>query len=143
MFMTLKFHAITIFSTSKSPGATLSTRFDGNAIYIYGAVSPDYGTLDITIDGNTTTTINCSASAFRPQTLLFYSNDFVSGGHSLNLQVPSNASAVPVDFDFMTITRWSDNNGCGNKFLFLFNTNNSLFHRLGKYVTFLPKEIKN
>ncbi|KIM32340.1 hypothetical protein M408DRAFT_326939 [Serendipita vermifera MAFF 305830] len=100
--------------TSKTPGATLSTRFEGNAIYIYGAVSPGYGTLDIMIDGGATTRVNCSSSAFRPQTLLFYSNDFASGGHSLSLQIPSNASAVPIDVDFITITRWSDNNGLGS-----------------------------
>jgi len=99
--------------TSSSSGATMSTSFDGNAIYIYGAVNPGYGTLDITIDGNATTSINCSASVFRPRTLLFYSNDFASGRHSLSLQIPSNSSA-PIDFDYITITRWSDNNGLGN-----------------------------
>ena len=90
----------------------MSTYFEGNAIYIFGAVGPNYGSLEITIDGNTATTVNCSASAFRPQTLLFYSNEFVSGGHSLNVQIPSNSSALPIDFDYITITRWSDNNGC-------------------------------
>jgi hypothetical protein len=58
------------FSTTSYPGALMSTYFDGNAIYIFGSVDIDYGMLSITIDGNATTLVNCTATSFRPQTLL-------------------------------------------------------------------------
>ncbi|PVG02978.1 hypothetical protein CPB86DRAFT_772332 [Serendipita vermifera] len=98
--------------TTNYPGALMSTHFDGNAIYIFGAVGTDYGVISVTIDGNATTLVNCFASSFRPQTLLFYSNDFLSGRHSLTLEVPTN-SPRRVDIDYLTVTRWSDNNGLG------------------------------
>jgi hypothetical protein len=58
------------FSTTSYPGALMSTYFDGNAIYIFGSVDIDYGMLSVTIDGNATTLVNCTATSFRPQTLL-------------------------------------------------------------------------
>jgi len=97
---------------SDTSGASISTHFAGNAISIFGGVDPSYGVMDVTIDGNKTTRVNCSSSAFRAQTLLFYSSDFFSGWHSLTMQIPTN-STKPIDLDYLTITRWSDNNGLG------------------------------
>lgn len=97
--------------TSDTPGATISTHFDGNALYILGGVDPTYGVMNVTIDGNATTIVNCSSSIFRNRTLLFYTSVF-SGRHSLTIEIPTN-STKRIDLDYLTITRWSDNNGLG------------------------------
>lgn len=97
--------------TSSTPSSQVSTAFDGNAISVFGSVGPSYGLVDVTID-SLTTVLNCSASTFRPQTLLFYAVGLPSERHSLKMQIPSNSSQR-FDLDFLTITRWSDNNGLG------------------------------
>lgn len=61
---------LTRVSVSNTPGASIVTEFEGNAVYIYGGLAPSYGVMDVTIDGDATTRINCSSAIPRPNTLL-------------------------------------------------------------------------
>lgn len=84
--------------------------------------------MSVTVDGQNKTEANCTSSSVQPQALLvrylhvncrsltdmpleFYSDNFLSGEHTLELTV-NGTSEKPVAFGYVDVMRWSDNNGC-------------------------------
>lgn len=43
------------FSYSQAPDASASLQFTGNAVALYGTVSPDHADISVTVDGKTVT----------------------------------------------------------------------------------------
>jgi len=70
------------------PGAYASMNFTGDAMVLYGTVSPDHANIRLTIDGRDVSIPGGSGgtvSGLRPQVLLYYSNNLGSGQHTVNI----------------------------------------------------------
>ncbi|KAF9452734.1 hypothetical protein P691DRAFT_756120 [Macrolepiota fuliginosa MF-IS2] len=83
--------------------AAASLQFSGNAVALYGTVSPDHADISITIDGNTVTVPSGSMShvvAVRTQVMLYWANDLAGGEHTMTVtkvQSPNTGPFVDID----------------------------------------------
>lgn len=91
---------------SQDPSAAASTRFQGDAIAIYGTSAPDHAGLRVTLDGEVTIVGGGRGHVNRlhSKVLLYYRSGLRPGDHDLNLAVHSPNSAAPfIDLDSITI----------------------------------------
>ncbi|KAF8813846.1 hypothetical protein BYT27DRAFT_7180614 [Phlegmacium glaucopus] len=91
--------------SSQTPGASAIRSFSGEAVAIYGTVSPNHANVRVAIDGQSLILPGGSGgqvSAVRPQVLLYYQNNLVPGQHTLVLSGDSTPPAGPsIDLDFI------------------------------------------
>ncbi|KAH9176351.1 hypothetical protein EDB89DRAFT_152538 [Lactarius sanguifluus] len=86
-------------------GAQAQFMFDGDAVAVYGTVSPDQANYTVTVDGVKRDFLggsNGSASDLHEDTLLYFSNNLASQSHNLTLNVNSDQ---PNTGKFMDIDR--------------------------------------
>jgi len=94
---------------TQAVGAAASLAFSGNAVAIYGTVSPDHANIQITVDGKTTM-VNGGAtytSALHPQTLLYYANELDASQHMLIITNPGQQAGTGPFIDLDSITVYS------------------------------------
>ncbi|KAJ7072062.1 hypothetical protein C8F01DRAFT_1243146 [Mycena amicta] len=94
---------------TQSPGAAASLHFVGNAVAVYGAVSPNHANLQVSIDGQTTlvNTQSSSVTALHPQTLLYYADNLDSSQHTLIVTNPGQKDGTGPFIDLDSITVYS------------------------------------
>ncbi|OSX66153.1 hypothetical protein POSPLADRAFT_1068917 [Postia placenta MAD-698-R-SB12] len=70
---------------SRTQGAQASLSFSGDAIAVFGTVSPQHANYTITVDGHTSQEFDASSSVqdFHSQTLLFFAQNLGTKEHSL------------------------------------------------------------
>ncbi|KXN90998.1 hypothetical protein AN958_03065, partial [Leucoagaricus sp. SymC.cos] len=92
---------------SQVPDATASLQFSGNAVALYGTVSPDHADISVTIDGGTVTMPNGSSSrvlAVRPGVLMYWVDNLAEGQHTLIVRKAQGGNTGPfVDIDSFVI----------------------------------------
>ncbi|TEB30341.1 hypothetical protein FA13DRAFT_1733648 [Coprinellus micaceus] len=92
---------------SQNPNAAVSLPFNGEAIAIYGTVSPDHADMKVTLNGETSILkggSNGGVNRLHPQVLLYYRSGLGSGTHNLNFAVESPRPDAPfIDLDSITI----------------------------------------
>ncbi|KII92755.1 hypothetical protein PLICRDRAFT_37553 [Plicaturopsis crispa FD-325 SS-3] len=92
---------------SATAGSQVSTLFEGEAVAVYGTVSPDHADIKLTIDGNIHTMnggANGEASVLHPKTLLYYANNLGAGQHNLTLaNDPQSGTGQFIDVDAVTV----------------------------------------
>ncbi|KAJ7268690.1 hypothetical protein B0H12DRAFT_1229593 [Mycena haematopus] len=92
---------------TQSPGSAASLSFLGNAVAVYGTVSPDHANVQISIDGQTmmVNTQSASIAELHPQTLLYYTNGLDSSQHMLIITNPGqqNGTGPFIDLDSITV----------------------------------------
>ncbi|CAK5281331.1 unnamed protein product [Mycena citricolor] len=92
---------------SSTAGSAASLSFSGNAVAIYGTVSPDHANIQVSIDGQSqmVNTQASSISALHPQTLLYYSNGLDSSQHTLIITNPGQQSGTGpfIDLDAVAV----------------------------------------
>jgi len=88
-------------------GASASLDFIGEAVAIYGTVSPDHADMIVNVDGKSTVVpggSQGSISGLRTQVLLYFSNSLESGNHSMTISGSSQSAATPfIDLDSISI----------------------------------------
>ncbi|KAJ6587195.1 hypothetical protein DFH09DRAFT_1359620 [Mycena vulgaris] len=88
-------------------GAAVSLAFSGNAVAVYGTVSPDHANIQITVDGKVTMVDGGSTfvSALHPETLLYYANDLDSSPHMLIVTNPGQQAGTGpfIDLDAVAV----------------------------------------
>jgi len=93
--------------SSQTPGASASLLFSGEAVALYGTVSPSHANIHITIDGQSFILpggAGGQVSAVRPRVLLYYQNNLVPGQHALALSGDSTPPAGPsIDLDSIMV----------------------------------------
>ncbi|KAF8801427.1 hypothetical protein BYT27DRAFT_7341929 [Phlegmacium glaucopus] len=91
--------------SSQTPGASAILSFSGEAVALYGTVSPNHANIHIAIDGQSLILPGGSGgqvSAVRP-VLLYYQNNLAPGQHTLVLSGNSTPPAGnSIDLDFIT-----------------------------------------
>jgi len=100
---------------TQAAGAAASLSFSGNAVAIYGTVSPDHANIQISVDGHSTL-VNGGAdyvSALHPQTLLYYANNLDSTQHMLIITNPGQQTGTGpfIDLDLIAVYSASSTNG--------------------------------
>ncbi|TFK54509.1 hypothetical protein OE88DRAFT_1733160 [Heliocybe sulcata] len=96
---------------TQNGGATASITFSGEAVAIYGTVSPDHSDFSVAIDGNTATSSaggGGMARVLHAQTLLYFANGLGPGEHNLVLTADPEQSGQSdtgtfMDLDAMTV----------------------------------------
>ncbi|KAF7376412.1 hypothetical protein MSAN_00056700 [Mycena sanguinolenta] len=93
---------------TQNAGSAASLSFSGNAVAVYGTVSPDHANIQISIDGEMTMVNTQSAiiSELHPQTLLYYRNDLDSAQHMLIFTNPGQQNGIGgpfIDLDSITV----------------------------------------
>ncbi|PPQ63737.1 hypothetical protein CVT24_004246 [Panaeolus cyanescens] len=84
---------------SNTTGATMTLRFFGNNVGIYGSKRPDHGLFNVTIDGNTYPTLNGSSpSPLFNQTL--FNTTLDNGPHTMVL---TNIGNTTLDVDYLAL----------------------------------------
>ncbi|THH16184.1 hypothetical protein EW146_g4410 [Bondarzewia mesenterica] len=108
---------------TQTGGAQAQYKFSGDAVAIYGTVSPDHANYTISMDGNTSSYIGGSngiARVLHDQTLLYFTNDLGSGEHNLVLtanpdQAGQQNTGRFMDIDAITVySATSRSTGNGN-----------------------------
>jgi len=93
------------FTNATSASATLS--FFGEAVAVFGTVSPDHANFSVTIDGKSQVLPGGSGgltTSLHQQVLLYYGSDLGSGEHTLTFSGDSQTSAAPfIDLDAITV----------------------------------------
>ncbi|KAF8160756.1 hypothetical protein B0H34DRAFT_697962 [Crassisporium funariophilum] len=92
---------------SSTPGASAMLTFTGEAVAIYGTVSPDHANIQVTIDGVSQIMQGGSGgmvSALRSQVLLYYQNNLSPGQHALVFSGNTQPPAGPfIDLDSIDV----------------------------------------
>ncbi|KAJ3514114.1 hypothetical protein NLJ89_g2558 [Agrocybe chaxingu] len=92
---------------SKDPNASVSMNFSGDAIAVYGTMSPDHANIRMALNGDVQTVVGGSRgviSAVRPQILLYYRADLGPGQHTLTMSGESQTTTGPfIDLDFISV----------------------------------------
>ncbi|KAJ7691259.1 hypothetical protein B0H17DRAFT_1063272 [Mycena rosella] len=91
---------------TQAAGAAASLAFSGNAVAIYGTVSPTHNNIQVSIDGKTTMVNGGSTytTALHAQTLLYYANDLDASQHMLIITNPAQQTGGPfIDLDSITV----------------------------------------
>jgi len=105
---------------TQNGGATASLSFSGDAVAIYGTVSPDHGNFSVSVDGQTTEAgagADGLARVLHPQILLYFANDLGPGQHNLVLtadpqQVGQQNTGRFMDIDAVNV--YTASGGSGN-----------------------------
>ncbi|KAA1476066.1 hypothetical protein DENSPDRAFT_842954 [Dentipellis sp. KUC8613] len=87
-------------------GAQAQLKFNGDAVAIYGSVSPDHANYTVAVDGQSQNFDGGSGGAARLlhlQTLLYFSNNFGPGEHTLLLTANPNEAGQKNTGQFMDI----------------------------------------
>ncbi|KAJ7130853.1 hypothetical protein C8R43DRAFT_1025207 [Mycena crocata] len=94
---------------SQAAGSAASLSFSGNAIAVYGTVSPDHANVQISIDGKTTMVNGGSTAnaALHAQTLLYHANDLDTSQHTLIITNPGQQDGTGPFIDLDSITVYS------------------------------------
>jgi len=88
---------------TQTQGASATIPFSGNAVAVYGTVSPDHADIQVSLDGQNTTVQGGAggfAGALHTQTLLYYADNLGPEQHQLVLsadQTPSTGQFMDVD----------------------------------------------
>ncbi|TFK44346.1 hypothetical protein BDQ12DRAFT_672823 [Crucibulum laeve] len=89
------------------PGASASLQFSGDAIAVYGTVSPDHLNIRVTVDGQSTTSTSGSggfASGLHTQVLIYFGTDLGPGQHTLTIAGdPQPGNGPFLDFDYVSV----------------------------------------
>ncbi|KAF9567970.1 hypothetical protein CPC08DRAFT_702790 [Agrocybe pediades] len=92
---------------TNTPGASASLTFSGDAVAVWGTVSPDHADINMELDGNSQTLPGGSggmASVVHPQVLLFYKTDLGPGQHTLSMSGASQNNANGfIDLDMVNV----------------------------------------
>lgn len=91
---------------SRTQGAQASLSFSGDAIAVFGTVSPQHANYTITVDGHTSQEFDASSSVqdFHSQTLLFFAQNLGTKEHSLVITGnPGKDTGKYVDVDFVRV----------------------------------------
>ncbi|PCH43415.1 hypothetical protein WOLCODRAFT_164420 [Wolfiporia cocos MD-104 SS10] len=96
---------------SQTQGANASLSFTGDAVAVYGTVSPLHANYTVTIDGKTSQPFNASAvRTIHSQTLLYFAENLGSSEHTLVITGnPGENTGKYVDVDFITVYSASHN----------------------------------
>ncbi|TFK68685.1 hypothetical protein BDN72DRAFT_797444 [Pluteus cervinus] len=88
---------------TKQQNTAASMTFEGEAIALYGAVSPDHADVRVSIDGQENL-LPVSASSLHTQVLLYYSDGLGPGEHKLVLSPGLQTTATPfIDLDSIAV----------------------------------------
>ncbi|CAE6472189.1 unnamed protein product [Rhizoctonia solani] len=98
------YHQNTVHTTS-TQGSTVSIRFSGNAIYVYGSTDSSSGAYDVRIDKQSATSLQGSTSTFRQPALLYYADGLDSNDHMLTLTNREEGSILR--FDYAVASTWT------------------------------------
>lgn len=91
---------------SQTPGASASLTFSGDAVALYGTVSPDHADIRISVDGREQRFPGGAgvASVVHPQVLLYYRGDLGAGEHTIVLSGDQQPNSGPfIDLDFVDV----------------------------------------
>ncbi|KAF5322600.1 hypothetical protein D9619_001541 [Psilocybe cf. subviscida] len=92
---------------TQTPGASASMKFSGEAVAVYGTVSPDHANIVVNVDGQATTLpggANGFASLVHTDVLLFYRGDLDGTEHTITMSADSQPGTGPfIDLDRMTV----------------------------------------
>jgi len=100
---------------SSNPDAQASLKFNGDAIALYGTVSPGHSDIRVSIDGQEQplTGRNNLTNGLHPQVLLFFGESLGDGEHTMVITGDSTSGAPPfVDIDSVSV--FATVNGEGN-----------------------------
>ncbi|KAF7315678.1 hypothetical protein MIND_00083400 [Mycena indigotica] len=101
---------------TQSPGSAASLQFVGNAVAIYGTVSPNHANMQVSIDGRPTLVNipSSTISGLHAQTLLYYANNLDSSQHMLIITNPGQQSGTGSFIDLDSITVYSASTTAGD-----------------------------
>lgn len=92
---------------TQTPGASASMKFSGQAVAVYGTVSPDHADMVLNIDAQEVTLqggANGFASSVHPDVLLFYRGDLDGSEHTITMSAASQPGTGPfIDLDRVTV----------------------------------------
>ncbi|KAI0091113.1 hypothetical protein BDY19DRAFT_683926 [Irpex rosettiformis] len=97
------------YHSTNNTRASATITFQGNAITVYGATSGNHGAFTVTLDGGVSVGLNGSASAFRPQNMLYYAGGLSNDSHTLTI-VNIDSSSKYFDLDKVMVSKWVNNN---------------------------------
>lgn len=99
---------------TQTMGAQAQFMFDGDAVAVYGTVSPDQANYTVTVDGVERDFLggsNGSASDLHEDTLLYFSNSLASQSHNLTLNVNSDQPNTGKVMDIDRLVVFTASNG--------------------------------
>lgn len=90
---------------SSDPNASATMEFSGNAVAVYGTISPDHAGINFQIDGQSVTMSGGAGrvSKLYPQTMLFYADNLGSQQHRLVMTSRPSAGSPYIDLDAITV----------------------------------------
>ncbi|KAF9010572.1 hypothetical protein BDQ17DRAFT_930237 [Cyathus striatus] len=93
---------------TQMPGATASMQFNGDAVAVYGTVSPDHADIQVTLDGQMMPLLPGGSggrvSALHTKVLLFFANGLGRGLHKVALSGNTNTTTGPfIDVDAIQV----------------------------------------
>ncbi|TFK23948.1 hypothetical protein FA15DRAFT_670034 [Coprinopsis marcescibilis] len=92
---------------SEAPGASVSMPFAGDAVAVYGTISPDHAGMKITVDGQEITVAggaNGHVSRLHTKMLLYFRSDLGPGTHTLTMAANNPSSDAPfIDLDAIAV----------------------------------------
>ncbi|GLB37654.1 hypothetical protein LshimejAT787_0407050 [Lyophyllum shimeji] len=92
---------------TSTPGASASITFTGDAVAVYGTVSPDHANVQITLDGRANVLPGGAGgfvSSLHSQVLLYYANNLGLQPHVLTMAcVPEEGTGPFMDIDAITV----------------------------------------
>lgn len=97
---------------SQIQGAEASLSFSGDAVAVYGTVSPSHANYTITLDGHTSQQFNAASSVreLHSQTLLYFAQNLGAADHNLVITGnPGQNTGKYVDVDFIAVYSASGN----------------------------------
>nr|GAT58561.1 predicted protein [Mycena chlorophos] len=102
---------------TQSQGSAASLEFSGNAIAVYGTVSPNHANIQLSIDGQSTiiNTQPSFISAMHPQTLLYYADNLDSSQHMLIVTNAGQQSGTGPFIDLDSVKVYSASGGTASE----------------------------
>lgn len=91
------YHQSTAHSTDVF-GASSVLNFSGNEIFLYGGTGPTHGAFKVQLDDQPARTLNGSAVADHPQTLLYTSSGLGTGAHKLVITNTEAGAVLDIDY---------------------------------------------
>jgi len=88
---------------TNSSSALFTYTFQGEGVSLYGPVGPNGSTYDVRLDNNPLATLSSKRQFYKPQSLLYHTNNLVPGLHSLQLQCQSTSSNQVCAIDYADV----------------------------------------
>ncbi|KDR75159.1 hypothetical protein GALMADRAFT_249097 [Galerina marginata CBS 339.88] len=89
---------------SQTPGASASMTFQGDAVAVYGTMSPDHANIQVALDGNSQTMPGGSGGLTSALHTQYYRSDLGPGQHTLVVSGDSQATTGPfIDLDSILV----------------------------------------